>query len=69
MENTPRMRSLRQLAAEYKVIDPKTRITLHLLRQLVAQGKLPIVYAGRIPLLNADITDAYFADGQLAQKR
>ena len=49
----PRMRTAAQLAAEYKKKDSGTAVTVYFLRQLIRDGKVPFVKAGKKFLINA----------------
>ena len=60
----PRMRTAAQLAAEYKKKDSGTAVTVYFLRQLIRDGKVPFVKAGKKFLINADAVDAFLAVGQ-----
>jgi hypothetical protein len=60
------MRTIRQLANEYRAADPSSKITEHLIRKLVANGELPVRKAGRNFLINSDVADEYFAKGRPA---
>ncbi len=55
MTNRPKMRTLPKAFEELKAIDPQTDVTPYMLRQLVLQGKIPSVKAGRKFLLNLDV--------------
>jgi hypothetical protein len=66
--STPRMRTIKQLVAEYKAMDPYSAITEHLLRKLVAEGELTYSKAGKKILINADVSDTYFSSGYHAAK-
>lgn len=53
MNNIPRMRTLPELAAEIAERDPKTKLTLPVLRRMVKTGKIPAVYSGKRALVDA----------------
>ena len=42
----PRMRIATDVLAEIKALDPDTRITLHYIRSIINQGKVPVRKAG-----------------------
>lgn len=50
----PRMRLLKEAAAEIKKIDPNTAVTTYFIRQLAVEGKIKSVMAGRKRLINFD---------------
>jgi hypothetical protein len=55
----PRMRTVKEAAAELKEIDPHTAITEYHIRQLALQGVLPRVQAGKKLLINLDTLIEY----------
>ena len=63
MYNIPRMRSIMQLADEYRKADPQTKINQHYLRQLIAKHSIPYLRAGKKYLINADILEGYLTRG------
>ncbi|WP_085833870.1 hypothetical protein [Clostridium merdae] len=50
----PRMRLLKEAAAEIKTVDPGTAVTPYFIRQLALEGKVKSVMAGRKRLINLD---------------
>lgn len=50
----PRMRLLKEVAAEIKTVDPGTAVTPYFIRQLALEGKVKSVMAGRKRLINLD---------------
>ena len=52
MDNLPRVRTLPEAAKELAIADPGTRLTLPVLRRLVATGVVPVVYSGRRALVD-----------------
>lgn len=60
----PRIRTLKEAAAELKAKDPETAITEYALRRLVKSGKLPHVLAGRKYLINMQVLESYL-NGEL----
>ncbi len=61
MYNAPRMRLVKEAAAELKAKDPKTRITAHALRKMLMDGEVPYITAGNRRLVNMDILERYLA--------
>lgn len=64
-----RVRSLQEAYLMLKEDDPDTRVTVHLLRRLVADGTIPSIRAGRRIMLNYDtlieyLSASYKADAQ-----
>lgn len=59
----PRMRTLTEAYKEIKAKDEKTGMTPYFLRQLVLQGQVPSIKAGRKYLVNMDMLDAYLNAG------
>ena len=59
----PRMRTITEAYKEIKDKDERTAMTPHFLRQLVLQGRLPAVKAGRKYLINMDQLDSYLTAG------
>lgn len=53
-EHIPRMRTAAKIVAEIKALDPATEVTEYHIRQLVKEGTVPIVWAGRKALINLD---------------
>ena len=52
--STPRMRTIKEVVEELKLIDEKTAIREHYVRELVNTNKIPYVKAGRKILVNFD---------------
>lgn len=50
----PRMRTAAKIIAEIRTMDPDTDMTEYHIRQLVKDGTLKIVWAGRKALINLD---------------
>lgn len=50
----PRMRTAPKIVAEIKAQDPGSEVTEHYVRQLVKDGKVPVVWAGSKALINLD---------------
>lgn len=50
----PRMRLLKEAAAEIKEMDPDSAVTPYYIRQLALEGKIKSVMAGRKRLINFD---------------
>ncbi len=57
----PRMRTVQQCAAYFKVQDPECCIGEWCIRQLVNQGKIPVCHSGRRILINLDVLIEYFS--------
>lgn len=55
----PRMRTLKEAAAELKALDPDTAVTPYHIRQLTVTGVLPRVKAGKKYLINLDLLIEY----------
>ena len=53
-EIIPRMRTAPKIVAEIKALDPGSEVTEHYVRQLVKDGKVPVVWAGTKALINLD---------------
>lgn len=56
-----RMRSIQDAFQMMKAEDPETRVTICMLRRLVAEGKVPSIKSGRKILLNYDTLLAYLS--------
>lgn len=56
---TPRMRTAPGLLEAIKAEDPGSEVTLHFLRRLIKEGKIPSVPCGRKKLADVDKTLAY----------
>ena len=54
-----RLRTIRETAAELKKQDPRCGLTEWAIRQLVADGKLPVLYAGNKALLSVESVERY----------
>ncbi len=63
----PRMRLLKEAAAEIKQIDPGSAVTPYFIRQLALEGKIKSVMAGRKRLINLDSLIEYL-DNQCGSK-
>lgn len=59
----PRMRIATDVLAEIKALDPDTRITLHYIRSIINQGKVPVRKAGTKKLVDLDKVLEYLARG------
>lgn len=59
--NIPRMRFPAQALAELKQADPRTPVTLNLIRSLIRRGVIPYIEVGRGKLLNYDDLLDYLA--------
>lgn len=59
----PRMRIAADVLAEIKALDPDTRITLHYIRSIINQGKVPVRKAGTKKLVDVDKVLEYLAHG------
>ncbi len=53
-EHIPRMRTAPKIVAEIKALDPGSEVTEYYVRQLVRDGKVPVVWAGSKALINLD---------------
>lgn len=60
----PRMRLLKDAAAEVKQLDPESAVTTYFIRQLALQGKVKSIMAGRKRLINFDDLLQYLALSQ-----
>lgn len=58
----PRMRTVKEAAAEIKAVDSGTAITEYHIRQLALSGVLPRVKAGKKLLINLDTLIEYLAN-------
>jgi len=58
----PRMRTINEAAVEMKTADPHTAVTPHFIRQLILDGKIPSVMAGKKYLVNLDGLQEYLAN-------
>lgn len=50
----PRMRTIKEAAAELREIDPNTAVTPYCIRRLVLEGAIPHVKTGNKRLINFD---------------
>ncbi len=50
----PRMRLLKEAAADIKELDPESAVTPYFIRQLALEGKIKSIMAGRKRLINLD---------------
>ena len=66
-ENTvrpiPRMRTASGIVAALKELDPDTHVSVNLIRQIIKDGAVPSVHAGRKVLANLDDIIALFQQG------
>lgn len=60
----PRMRLLKDAAAEIKQLDPNSALTPYLIRQLALQGKIKSVMAGRKRLINLESLLQYLSQDE-----
>lgn len=60
----PRMRLLKEAAAEIKQLDPDSAVTPYFIRHLALEGKIKSVMAGRKRLINFDDLLQYLALSQ-----
>lgn len=58
----PRMRTVKEAAAELKELDPHTALSEWRIRELALSGVLPRVQAGKKLLINLDILIEYLND-------
>ncbi|MCI1966318.1 MAG: hypothetical protein LKJ17_09360 [Oscillospiraceae bacterium] len=65
----PRMRLLKEAAAEIKQLDPDTAVTTYFIRQLALEGKIKSVMAGRKRLINFDDLLNYLSLSQEQQPK
>lgn len=59
----PRMRTAAGVLAEIKAEDPATEVTLHYIRYLINNNKVPVVPVGRKKLVDVDAVLSFLADG------
>lgn len=59
------MRTISEAAAELRNADPNTAITPHAIRQMVLNGTIPHIRAGKKYLLNLDILERVLYSGQV----
>lgn len=50
----PRMRTASGIVATLKELDPGTGVTVNLVRQIIKDGAVPVVYSGNKALVNLD---------------
>ena len=55
----PRMRTIQEAAKELKESDPNTAITPYAIRQMVLNGDIPHIKAGKKRLINMDILEQH----------
>lgn len=55
----PRMRTIKEAAAELKLLDSNTAITEYHIRQLIHSGIIPTIKAGKKYLINLDTLIEY----------
>ena len=58
----PRMRTIKEAAAELKALDEHTAVTEYHIRQLALSGVLPRVQAGKKLLINLDLLIEYLTN-------
>ena len=58
----PRMRTIKEAAAELKALDEHTAVTEYHIRQLALSGVLPRVQAGKKYLINLDLLIEYLTN-------
>ena len=58
----PRMRTVKEAAAELKALDKNTAVTEYHIRQLALSGVLPRVQAGKKLLINLDLLIEYLTN-------
>lgn len=63
----PRMRLLKEAAAEIKQLDPGSAVTPYYIRQLALEGKILSVQAGRKRLINFDSLLKYLNESHTGQ--
>lgn len=56
-----RIRTILEAHELLKRDDPETRITVHMLRRLIADGTIPSIRSGRVIYLNYDALEEYFS--------
>ena len=59
----PRMRTATGVLTEIQKMDPNTEITLHYIRNLIHNNKIPVVYAGRKKLVDLDAVLEFLEKG------
>ncbi|MCH5300949.1 MAG: DNA-binding protein [Ruminococcus sp.] len=59
LKKLPRMRTIKEAAAEIKAIDENTAMTEYHIRQLALSGVLPRIKAGKKYLINLDTLIEY----------
>lgn len=57
----PRMRTIQEAAAELKQSDPNTAVTAYAIRQMVLNGTIPCIYAGKKRLINIDLLEEFLS--------
>lgn len=55
----PRMRLIKEAAAEIKAKDPETALTEYALRRMVKSGQVPSISAGNRILVNIDVLERF----------
>ena len=58
-----RMRTAEGVMAIIREQDPKTQVTVHAIRRLIASGKVPVTCCGRKYLVDADAMIEFIARG------
>ncbi len=59
----PRMRTIPEAAAELRKVDPNTAVTPYAIKQMVLNGEIPHIKAGKKRLINMDILERYLSEG------
>lgn len=61
MENTPRIRTIKQTIQELKAKDSETAFTESALRRAIRSGEIPHIRAGNKILVNLDVVEDYLS--------
>lgn len=59
----PRMRVATGVLKELRALDPGTQVTLHYIRQIIKQKKVPVTEVGNKKLVDVDKVIAFLAEG------
>jgi len=59
----PRMRTASGILAEIRAADPKSEISLHFIRQIIHQERVPVVQVGRKKWVDLDTVLDYIRSG------
>lgn len=59
----PRMRVATGVLKELRALDPETQVTLHYIRQIIKQKKVPVTEVGNKKLVDVDKVIAFLAEG------